>query len=496
MGSARRRWANLPAILALAATAVTSAGVALAQQPAPPPPAAPTVSDADRLNAREQFASGIEAQQQGRWADALLAFQRAQALFSAPTNMLHMAECMAQLGRLVEAEETYRGLTLLVLPKDSPAPFFAAQAQGAAELQQIQARIPKMRIEVTPANLPNLVVTLDQQAFNAVLLGADRSVDPGAHTVTAFAPGYGQKEVKVVVHEKEPTKVVTVELQPSGVVYTPIAQAPQNLAPLPPAVGPAPPYYTQQQQPLPPARGAEAPPYTPPPPKPKPPGASWLLGVRAGINLMGGGLLPTNSNANASNTNSISLSDAFATGGVFGLQGGIRFARNFYAGVIYEHTFAGGGGNTTSLPNYYTGQQTGFGPNGTSVSTYGNMIAADLGYISNPDGVGIVLDVAAAYRVIGLTTSNNAFSASYNGPEIILGGGIWIAAGPNVRIVPRLDLGIGSFGGEGVSVQCPTGGCSNSTTSIANAPTHVIAFLGLGGYWNLNLCHKEPQPPR
>ena len=100
MGSARRRWANLPAILALAATAVTSVGVALAQQPAP---AAPTVSDADRLNAREQFASGIEAQQQGRWADALLAFQRAQALFSAPTNMLHMAECMAQLGRLVEA---------------------------------------------------------------------------------------------------------------------------------------------------------------------------------------------------------------------------------------------------------------------------------------------------------------------------------------------------------------------------------------------------------
>jgi hypothetical protein len=107
-----------------------------------------------------------------------------------------------------------------------------------------------------------------------------------------------------------------------------------------------------------------------------------------------------------------------------------------------------------------------------------------------------VLDVAAAYRVIGLTTSNNAFSASYNGPEIILGGGIWIAAGPNVRIVPRLDLGIGSFGGEGVSVQCPTSGCSNSTTSIANAPTHVIAFLGLGGYWNLNLGHKEPQPPR
>src|SRR5580700_1131368 len=134
----------------------TAVLVGLAMLAAPAYAQGPGVTDTDRLNAREQFTAGMKAQQEGHWAEALLAFQRAQALFPAPTNMLHIAECEAQMGRLVEAAETYRGLKLLQLPKDAPPPFFAAQAQGSAELQQIEARIPKMRIDVTPAGIPNL----------------------------------------------------------------------------------------------------------------------------------------------------------------------------------------------------------------------------------------------------------------------------------------------------------------------------------------------------
>ncbi len=447
--------------------------------------APPSVSDTDRLNAREQFTQGLKAQQEGHWAEALLDFQRAQALFPAPTNMLHIAECQAQLGRLVEAAETYRGLTLLQLPKDAPQPFFAAQAQGAAELQQVDARIPKMRIEVTPAGIPNLTVTLDQQPFNVVLLGADRSVDPGPHTVVAFAPGYGQKEAKVVVREREPgVKVVALTLQSTGgVVYVP-SNPGQGIAPPPP-------------QPEPGTLVVVPPPPPGPPPPPPPPPVLYsrvglLLGVRAGYDVMTGGLVPSGGPNNGAG--SVSLNQAFSNGGSFGLQAGVRFQRRLYLGVIYEHEWGGAGSASSDLANYYT--SNGFNAsNGSStqVSSFGNMVALDGGYISNPDGLGIVIDIALAYRAMGISAGNGSFSADYSGEELIVGGGVWIKAGQYVRIVPRIDIGLGTFGGQSITCQGSAQNCANGDPggSVNNAPIHAIIFLGVGGYFNLDFLRRS-----
>src|ERR1700722_8549169 len=200
---------------------------------------AQAVSDADRQAARDLSTAGFQLQQAGKYADALDKFQRAQAVFSAPTNLLRIAECEAQLGKLVEASETYRGLARLQLPKDSPPSFVAAQQQGAAELQQIEARIPKVRIDVVPANVPNLSITIDEQPMNVALVGVERPIDPGPHKIIAFAPGYGQKEASVVIKEKDPAKVVTLALQQTGVVmYTPVpgggGPGPTQFSPPPP----------------------------------------------------------------------------------------------------------------------------------------------------------------------------------------------------------------------------------------------------------------------
>jgi hypothetical protein len=469
--------ARLTAATALLLGAAMMPATADAQTPAPP-----AVTDTDRLNAREQFTAGMKAQQEGHWAEALLAFQRAQALFPAPTNMLHIAECEAQMGRLVEAAETYRGLKLLQLPKDAPQPFFAAQAQGAAELQQVEARIPKMRIDVTPAGIPNLSVTLDQQPINVVLLGADRSVDPGVHTVVAFAPGYGQKEAKVTVREREPSvKVVTLALQPTGgVVYVPSGPGTQVIPPPQPEVV-----------------VVNAPP--PPPPGPPPPPPVYMLesklgilaGVRAGYDVMAGGLLPQP----ASGGNSVSLSQAFGNAVSFGLQAGLRFQRRLYLGVIYDHAWGGAGSSSTALANYYTAN--GFtspsnGSSSTQVSSNGNMIGIDGGYISNPDGLGIVLDIALAYRAIGMSASNGTFSASYNGAELIVGGGVWIKAGQYIRIVPRIDIALGTFGSQSIKCNGDPGNCTGGDpgTSVSSAPIHAVVFLGLGGYFNLDFGRR------
>src|SRR5580692_2306439 len=125
-----------------------------------PMASAQVVSEADRQAARELFGQGYKLQQAGNYAEALDKFSRAQAVFSAPTNLLHIAECQAQLGLLVESVETYRGLIAMPLPAGAPAAFSAAQTQAKAEMQQVEARIPKVHIEIAPASVQNVGVTI------------------------------------------------------------------------------------------------------------------------------------------------------------------------------------------------------------------------------------------------------------------------------------------------------------------------------------------------
>jgi hypothetical protein len=210
----------------------------------------------------------------------------------------------------------------------------------------------------------------------------------------------------------------------------------------------------------------------------------FIGGVRAGYDVMAGGLLPSG----GTNGGSVSLNQAFGNGGVFGLQAGLRFQRRLFLSAVYEHEWGGGGSNTTNLATYYN--STGFTPtssssSSTSITTHDNLIALDGAYISNPDGLGIILDIAIAYRAMGLSASNQTFSASYSGAEVILGGGMWIPVGHSVRLVPRIDIAFGEFGSQSITCQ---GGCSvgDPGGSISSPPLHIVVFLGLGGYFNLD----------
>jgi hypothetical protein len=375
----------------VAAALLLSSGVARAQ-----------VSEADRQAARDLFQTGYQLQQAGSYAEALDKFKRAQAVFSAPTNLLHIAECEAQLGLLVESAETYRGLINMPLPAGAPAAFTAAQTQGKAELQQVEGRIPKIRIEAAPPNAQNVGVTIDNQPMNAALLGVDRPIDPGTHRVRVFAPGYSPQEKMVVIKEKEPPLVVSFALVPgaAGIMYGPQPRgvpvgAPgpvmvqQPMYPQPYGVPVAQPYVLTQG------------PWTPPPPKPH----DWtttgfLFGVRGGAAGPIGGEPGAN------------------VGFGLGAEGYFRFAHKWFTGVIVQHDFVG---NSFS-------------------STLG---AAAIGFTTNPEGVGFTMDFFAGYR---------GFGGNGGSGEGGLGAGIWIAAGKSLRIIPRLEVSGGSAdrGGYGV----------------------------------------------
>src|ERR1700722_20334140 len=93
-------------------------------------PASAQVTESERSAARQLFKEGDQLQRAGKFVEALDRFERAQQVFSAPTNMLRIAECDAALGHLVQSAEAYRALVRTPLPSGSPAAFQSACAPG------------------------------------------------------------------------------------------------------------------------------------------------------------------------------------------------------------------------------------------------------------------------------------------------------------------------------------------------------------------------------
>jgi hypothetical protein len=360
------------------------------------------VSEADRQGARDLWQQGYQLQQAGQYAEALDKFTRAQAVFSAPTNLLHMAECQAQLGMLVEAAETYRGLINLALPPNSPPAFGAAQTQGKAELQQVEARIPKVIIQVAPANVRNLLVTIDGQSMNVALVGVERPIDPGQHKILVGAPGYVREERAVVIKEKEPAKVVAFALQPGGSVV--LAQPAPPMVNYPPGTV----IYTQPYPALQPYAIPSERPYVPPKKKDYS-NVGFLVGGRIGAAIPTGALTGAGGNS---------------TGVGVDIESYLRFAHKGLVGLYGGHDFYKGANGATA----------GSTP-----------VGAAIGFTTNPEGVGFFGDLTVGFRWFNQGGSG-ATEGSFEGG---IGAGIWIAAGKSLRIVPRVDLFGGSLDSNG-----------------------------------------------
>jgi hypothetical protein len=174
-----------------------------------------TMSDSERrASARAAYLEGSEMQAQGRHAEALARFQYAQRVFDAPTHLLHIAECLAATGKLVEAQEAYETLTHRELPTGAPEPFRDAVTSGRRALEALRPRIPTLRIEVkpAPATLRNLTVSMNERPLPNEVLGIARPVNPGTYRVTATAWGAGPAKTVDVQLAESDTKTVQIEL--------------------------------------------------------------------------------------------------------------------------------------------------------------------------------------------------------------------------------------------------------------------------------------------
>lgn len=149
-------------------------------------------SDQERAGARVAGREGVEAYQRGDYEKALELLERAQSLVDAPTHLLFIARSQVKLGRLVEAREAYRKILVMNLPPSAPEAFRAAQEAAPGELEEIEARIGQLKIEVTTTSggaPEGLEVKLNGEPLSAALVGLSVPANPGMNEVEARAPG-------------------------------------------------------------------------------------------------------------------------------------------------------------------------------------------------------------------------------------------------------------------------------------------------------------------
>jgi len=422
-------------------------------------PVVAQVGDAERAAARELFKEGDVLQRAAKFADALDKFQRAERVYGAPTNVLRIAECQAALGQLVESVETYRAAIRTVLPPGSPQAFQAAIDQAKGELAQVEPRLPKLMVQVLPA-APNVQMQIDGQTVSAALIGEPIPLDPGTHRVRIVASGFAAFEQDAALKERETTTVAAALKATPAVAPVPPPPPPPPLPSLPPS----PPQSASPPASSPsPAPGAP-PPYSAPPPVPtssadrgmammsRPSRAGLLVGGHIGW-MLGGGTLPLAGGATI-DTNVV------ASGGVgYGLDGGLRFGRQWYIGLDLEHAELGHG-DLSKIPDV------------TDANGSTTLVAVILAYISNPDQASFYGELGLGGRWFSFTTTSSSVqtTTSFNSGDLSLGAGVWLPVGRSLRLLPKLNVSLGSF-------DPGTGGTPE---------THSFIWLGAAGFYNLD----------
>lgn len=218
-----RPWAGSLIALALA----TSVRIARAEE------AAPSI----RLAARELATEGADAFDRQDYATALDRFQRADALYKAPSIEVMVARCLSRRGRIVEAVDKYEETLRMPLDAAAPDAFRRAVSEAAAEVEPTRARLAHLEL-LLPSSAPKTVtVLLDGKPMPTALIGVSTPVDPGVHRVAARADGFQPYARELVLAEgsKQPVEIALVPGETADAAET-RASAPESHAPSTPTL--------------------------------------------------------------------------------------------------------------------------------------------------------------------------------------------------------------------------------------------------------------------
>jgi hypothetical protein len=196
------------------------------------PAAAQSASDGERAVALGN--EGVELFKKGRWKEARERFEAADALVHSPVLVVYAARAMRNAGDLLGARSAYRRVAAESISADAAQQWRQAKEDAARELAELEARIPKIVVQVR--GTPPTSIRVDGAQVARDRWGAPIDVNPGRHVVVATGATGAPRESSAVVAEGDPPHVVVIEA--AGAPAQPVTTSPS--AQPPPANGAAP----------------------------------------------------------------------------------------------------------------------------------------------------------------------------------------------------------------------------------------------------------------
>jgi hypothetical protein len=180
--------------------------------------------DDDRAAARTAANEGLQAFEAGDYARAIEQFERANEIIRAPTHTLYLARAHAVQGRLLKARELYAEIDRQHLDANAPPPFVQAQQDARMELKAVEARIPRVTVEIMGPGDESAQITMNDEPVPAEMVGIARRLDPGTYLFRASSDKSRARSVKVVIAEGE-RKTVNLELEADAPAPPPVPAA-------------------------------------------------------------------------------------------------------------------------------------------------------------------------------------------------------------------------------------------------------------------------------
>lgn len=160
----------------------------------------------------------------GRTDEACLKFAESLAQDVSSGTLLNLALCHETQGKLATAWAEYRAASRLARSQNRIDRAEAAEARAL----RLEPKLPRLTLAVQ-RSLPGQSVLIDEFALGEGALGVAVPIDPGAHRITASAPGHRTWTTTVLIESAEQRTLDLPTLEP---------EAAAALAPLPAAMEP------------------------------------------------------------------------------------------------------------------------------------------------------------------------------------------------------------------------------------------------------------------
>jgi serine/threonine-protein kinase len=148
-------------------------------------PALAQTEDASKLRADVAFQRGIAALGRDDLVTACRSLQDSHDLDPALGTKLYLAECRAREGRIATSWTLFRAAATEARQKGQVPRAAAAEARA----RDLEARLPRLRVELRTPAPKGTRVTADGVVLEAAVLSEPIPLDPGKHKVVVAAPG-------------------------------------------------------------------------------------------------------------------------------------------------------------------------------------------------------------------------------------------------------------------------------------------------------------------